>query len=385
MTFSHESVELEYYIREGISPVHYDLSDLNKHFQTRASLYRLLGLVPSFLKGKDIIEVGPGSGHNSIYTATLIPRTYDVVEPNPVARNDIVKVFGNLSTKHTYPNIVPQCVEDLKSDKQYDIAICEGWLGGIDDYEKSMLIKLSSFVKSGGVMLITLYSPIGGMATFLRRLLGYRLITKNDSMEKKINILEKAFSSHLNTMSSMSRSHKHWIQDSLLNPHIYVGISTPRIFTKILGEKFVIYQSVPRFATDWRWYKSLHSQQRKFNESFLTEYDKISHCMIDFRMDGVKRSIKKNKELEKFCFDFAMLAKDYEDLGHGEYMSNVEPLLSKIIRNIESDLTHTAKNALHEVSALLKKKVVDIDDVAGMSEFPDLFGREQCYLSFTRE
>tara|TARA_Y100000588_G_scaffold395023_2_gene519205 strand:- start:6492 stop:7649 length:1158 start_codon:yes stop_codon:yes gene_type:complete len=385
MTFSHESVELEYYIREGISPVHYDLSDLNKHFQTRASLYRLLGLVPSFLNGKDIIEVGPGSGHNSIYTATLIPRTYDLVEPNPVARNDIAKVFGNLSTKHTYPNIVPQCVEDLKSDKQYDIAICEGWLGGIDDYEKNMLIKLSSFVKSGGLMFITLYSPIGGMATFLRRLLGYRLITKNDPMKKKINILEKAFSSHLNTMSSMSRSHKHWIQDSILNPHIYVGISTPRLFTKILGDKFVIYQSVPRFASDWRWYKSLHGQQRKFNEIFLTEYDKISHCMIDFRMDGVKRSIKKNKQLEKFCFEFAMLAKDYEDLGHEKYMSNVEPLLSKIIRNVESDLTHTAKNALREVSALLKKKVVEVDDVADMSEFPSFFGREQCYLSITRE
>ena len=41
MTYSHKSIELEYYINEGISPVHYDLSDLNKHFQIRASLYRL--------------------------------------------------------------------------------------------------------------------------------------------------------------------------------------------------------------------------------------------------------------------------------------------------------------------------------------------------------
>ena len=385
MTFSHESVELEYYVREGISPVHQDISDLNKHFQTRESLYRLLGLIPSFFKGKDIIEVGPGSGHNSLYTATLRPRTYDLVEPNPVALKDIAKIFGNLSIKHTNPNIIPQCLEDFKNDKQHDIAICEGWLGGIDDYEKSMLIKLSSFVKSGGVMLITFYSPIGGMATFLRRLLGYRLISKKDPMKKKTNTLEKAFSSHLNTMSSMSRSHEHWIQDSILNPHIYVGISTPRLFTQILGDEFVIYQSVPRFATDWRWYKSLHGKQRKFNESFLTEYDTISHCMIDFRMDGVKRPTKKNKELEKICSDFAMIAKDNETLGHGAYMKNIEPLLSKIISNIEADLTHTTKKALHEVSTLLKKKVVEIDDVANMSEFSGFFGREQCYLSVTRE
>ena len=84
MTFSHRSIELQYYINEGISPVHYDLTDIDKHFQIRASLYRLLGIIPSFFKGKDILEVAPGSGHNSIYTSTLLPRTYDLVEPNPM-------------------------------------------------------------------------------------------------------------------------------------------------------------------------------------------------------------------------------------------------------------------------------------------------------------
>ena len=385
MIYSHKSIELEYYIREGISPVHQDISDLNKHFQIRASLYRLLGLIPSFCKGKDIIEVAPGSGHNSIYTATLLPRTYDLVEPNPLGRKDISKIFSSLSIEHTKPNIFPQCIEDFKIDKLYDIVICEGWLGGILDYEKSMLVKLSSFVKSGGIMLITFYSPIGGMATFLRRLLSYRLISHKDLMNKKTSILRKAFASHLNTLSSMNRSHEHWIQDSILNPHIYVGLLTPRLCNDILSDEFMIYQSVPRFATDWRWYKSLHGKQRKFNESFLTEYDTISHCMFDFRMDGVKRPTKKNKELEKICSDFAMIAKDNETLGHGVYMKNIEPLLSKIISNIEADLAHTTKKALHEVSTLLKKKVVEIDDVANMSEFSGFFGREHCYLSVTKE
>ena len=52
MAYSHKSVELEYYRSEGISPVHQDISDLKKHFQTRESLYRLLGVIPSFFKGK---------------------------------------------------------------------------------------------------------------------------------------------------------------------------------------------------------------------------------------------------------------------------------------------------------------------------------------------
>jgi len=56
-----------------------------------------------------------------------------------------------------------------------------------------------------------------------------------------------------------------------------------------------------------------------------------------------------------------------------------------IINNVEPDLPHAAQKAMDEVNTLLKKKVVEIDDVAKMSGFSDFFGREQCYLSFTRE
>ena len=52
-----------------------------------------------------------------------------------------------------------------------------------------------------------------------------------------------------------------------------------------------------------------------------------------------------------------------------EVFEHVEPHLSKIISNIEPDLPQSSKKALYEVSALLKKKVVEIDDVAKMSEF----------------
>ena len=385
MIYSHRSIELEYYIREGISPVHQDISDLNKHFQIRASLYRLLGLIPSFCKGKDIIEVAPGSGHNSIYTATLLPRTYDLVEPNPIGCKDISKIFDNLSIQHTKPNLYQQSLDDFKSDKLYDIVITEGWPGGFLDYDKSMLVKLSSFVKPGGIMLITFFSPIGGMATYLRRLIGHRLISKKNQMKQRTAILKKAFSSHLDKLTSMSRSHEHWIQDSILNPYICVAHNTPRLCTEILDDKFEIYSSVPKLGADWRWYKSLHGNQRKFNENFLAEYDTISHCMIDYRMDIVKRSKEKNKELEKLCFDFAAIVKNNENLGHDAYMKKVEPFLSKIISNIKLDLPQTTKEALHEVSTLLKKKVVEIDDVAKMTEFSCFFGREQCYLSITKK
>ena len=107
--------------------------------------------------------------------------------------------------------------------------------------------------------------------------------------------------------------------------------------------------------------------------------------MIDYRMNSVKRSKEKNKELEKLCFDFAEITKNNENLGHDAYMENVEPLLSKIINNVEFDLPQATQKAIHEVNTLLKQKEVEIVDVTKMYDFSGFFGREQCYLSFTRE
>ena len=101
-------------------------------------------------------------------------------------------------------------------------------------------------------------------------------------------------------MSSISRSYEHWIQDSILNPYFCVAINTPRIFSEILGDKFAIYQSVPRLATDWKWYKSLHGKKRKFTQSFLTKYDATSHCLIDYRIDGSKRPIEKSMSCKNY-------------------------------------------------------------------------------------
>ena len=105
MTYWHPFIELEYYVREGISPVHYNFPSLKVHFQTRASLCRLLGLVLDFVRGKDILEIAPGSGHNSIYTASLCRKNYDLVEPNSNGCKDILKIFKRIKFKHTKPRL----------------------------------------------------------------------------------------------------------------------------------------------------------------------------------------------------------------------------------------------------------------------------------------
>ena len=84
---------LGFYLKHQISPVHQNISNLTKHMERRNSLYRYLGLPKGYFSGKKILEVGPASGHNSLYIATCNPDKFDLLEPNPVAFNEIQELY----------------------------------------------------------------------------------------------------------------------------------------------------------------------------------------------------------------------------------------------------------------------------------------------------
>ena len=268
MAYSNQALELKYYIEEGISPVHYKISNLEKHLQIRESLYRLLGILPNFVNNKEILEVAPGSGQNSIYTASLLPKNYDLVEPNPKGQFDIIRNFKKLKIKHTKPRLHKKAIENFNTKKKYDLVMTEGWPGGYLKYDKKMLKKISSFVKPGGILFISFLPPIGTISTSIRRLIGKRLVNMDQTLNEKTDLLKKSFSSHLYKMKSMTRSHEHWIQDSLLNPYINLAYNNPSIALNVLGKQFEVYNSVPKLNLDWRWYKSIYGKNKLWNEIF---------------------------------------------------------------------------------------------------------------------
>lgn len=57
---------VSYYGQNQISPVSQDISDLDLHFKRRANLYEMLGIDTALFAGKQILEVGAGSGYNSL-------------------------------------------------------------------------------------------------------------------------------------------------------------------------------------------------------------------------------------------------------------------------------------------------------------------------------
>jgi len=74
---------IDFYRRHGISPVSQNISNLKKHLERRKALYRHLGIPPTLVKDRTVIEFGPGNGHNAIYTTSLNPSRYVLVDGNP--------------------------------------------------------------------------------------------------------------------------------------------------------------------------------------------------------------------------------------------------------------------------------------------------------------
>ena len=174
---------IEFYGENEISPVRQDISDLNRHFQRREGLYRQLGILPGFFEGRTVLEVGPGSGYNSIYTASLKPRTYHLVEGNPTGVKEMKTLFAEFSQWTNGLVIYPTILEDYKCDILYDFVICEGMLPAMSN-PLEMLQLLTKYVKPGGVLIITCIDSISGASENLRNIIGQLLIWDVGSIDK---------------------------------------------------------------------------------------------------------------------------------------------------------------------------------------------------------
>jgi hypothetical protein len=226
-----------------------------------------------------------------------LPKSLDLLEPNPTGQDGIKKLYNEFSMDHTLPNLIMQRLEDFNPEKRYDVVISECWLG-VSQHERKMMKKLGTFLKPGGILITTLASPIGALPNALRRLLSYKLTKEIDSFEEKTRILVNAFEKHLETMNDMTRPYEDWVQDCMINPGFMTISITPEMFIEDMGDRFEIYNTFPRYDNDWRWYKSLYGDRKSFNERFMGFYFKNSHNFYDFNNIYPQRDSAKNVILE---------------------------------------------------------------------------------------
>jgi len=377
---------LDFYKQNNISPVEQDVEDIQLFFERRSSLYRHLGIIDLLVKSKDVIEIGPGSGHNSLYTASLLPNNYVLVEPNPTGSESILRLYEEFSSyniQYTTPTLVKKMLEDLSLEYQYDIAISEGWMG-ISKHERQMMQRFGQLVKPRGVLVTTLASGIGSLPNALRRILSYILTRDSDSFEQKTELIVLSLSSHLSTLKNMTRPYVDWAHDCMLNPGFMTISPTPEMFIEDMGDSFSIYNSYPNFYTDWRWYKSLHGNNRDFNQNFLNQYWEVSHNFFDCNRVYPKRDPSSNIELELLCFDLLNLIINLEESGDLLLINKIVTTVEKISENLR-ELSMDYADAVDEFLKLVNNNLISPKTVSEMEKLRNIFGRELLYISAIKD
>lgn len=379
---------LEYYREHQITPVHYNLQCMQSHFERREALYQKLGLLPLAFRQSNVLEIAAGTGQNSLYIAQLQPKTFVLLEPNEVAVADIKNTYEQFAAPHTQPKIVTTTLENYAPESSFDIVLCENWLG-TSEHEKALLNKLSTFVAQQGVLVLTTVSPIGFVPNLLRRFLAIYLCREQHDFLQKTEILSMAFDSHLKTLTAMTRNITDWVQDNMLNP-AYFGLclSIPTVIER-LKDRFAILGSSPDFATDWRWFKSVYGEERRFNEHFLMEYWQNAHNFLDYRETPQPYNSNINFELESTACELLHQIAEHEDAYMDQkdlvpYAESVWNALNEFIALIPPSFT-AAQNGLKEVGEFIRTPdAITIQSVQDATYFRGLFGRETAYISLVR-
>lgn len=365
---------VDFYRNNGISPVAQDISDLRAHFARREALYRQLGLPPRFLGAREIIEFGPGSGYNALYTASLQPSRYVLVDANPVGLSRARELLQPYWQDGQY-TLVPALVEEYSDDRLYDVVICEGVIP-FQLRPAEFARSIARFASAGGIVIVTTIDPLSFLSETIRRLMA-AIVTEGyvDDVSVRLERLRPFFAPHLETLRARSRPVDDWILDNVLNPFIGKTFSIPEAIDA-LSDEFDFYGSSPDFVRDWRWYKDagldLHGVGRRAKEEYL----RAIGTLVDYRFEPPAVDIRRGEAA------LHAATRLYEGMQLLEREGDVSriPVLAQEIDEIADvlPLEPTTIAAMRQARAFIDGSSSEL------SAFKAWFGRGQQFVSFVR-
>ncbi|ADU62973.1 MAG: class I SAM-dependent methyltransferase [Pseudodesulfovibrio sp.] len=369
---------LDYYQENSISPVSQDISNLQAHFARREALYRHLGIIPSFLRGLTILEFGPGSGHNALYTASLSPKRYVLVDGNPTGLEETRK---NLQAAKTDVVVVESLIESFSTDERFDMVMCEGVLPWQKDPE-SMLRKVAEFVAPGGLLVVSCNNEISALSESLRRLQARLIIDKSLPLLDQAEQLKPVFRQDLESLNGMSRPHQDWILDQILQPFIGRCLTLENTIAA-LDDDYNTYCTSPHFLLDWAWYKEVPLRRMPANEFAISTIRRNNHNFLDYRVQLDPREEEGNILLDTLARQITEDGLLFETTGETTYLKSVRAKLSELVvqaRTFSPVTAESLDNFCQGLGAWL-----DTGSFPELTAFKPLFGRGQQYISLIRK
>jgi len=367
---------LDFYRSLDISPVHQDISDLARHYRRRESLYRFLGIPRSAVRGADVIEFGPGSGLNALYTASLRPASYTLVDANGRGIADMRALFAQHDVVEGIA-IVESLVEELPVTSSYDLVLAEGLIV-IQTDPAAFAQRIAQFAKPGGIVVLTCSDAVSVFAEAGRRLIAGRVAPADMDLDRRMSILRSLFTPHLTTLAAMSRPIDDWILDNIIQPFGDGKLFSMSDAIEGLEADFDVYGSSPRFLTDWRWYKEVANVERGFNELARRNYGESVLNLLDHRFVHERQPAAFGQALLAHCQVF------YELMLQLETGSDVWREINVCLVEIADVVLPVAPETCESIQSLREFLFAARPDTCQLEAFAPFFGRGLQYMSFVR-
>lgn len=375
---------LSFYKEKKVAPVSQNISDLEQHFHRRSTLYKQLGIQPFDFHSKRVVEIGPGTGQNSLHIASLSPESLTLVEPNPTGVEKIKELFAAHPAEGKVVSIEHISIEELRSPLGYDYVICEGLIGasGHPDPHK-LMASVARFVNPGGIIVLTSIDYPAYLSEMLRRLIGHDLIKSISDFDKKVDILCEVYEPHLAYLPGMTRNSRDWAIDNLINPaSVHTLVTFPDLVETLANLGFSVSGTSPRFIADWAWYKDAAVVPNFFNKSAMDSYWKNAHGFLDYKNTYLPRTEESNRELEEMCKSIHNSVRVYEESNDPALRMRIMDKINDLEVSIRTDMPSVSA-ALREVHGWLSEEKLDTNKIKISTDFGSWFGRSQTYVAFT--
>ena len=371
---------LDYYASLGTTPVRQDISDLRRHFERRTSLYQLLGIPPRFFSLGDVLEFGPGLGHNAIHVAALRPHRHVLVDGSASGldglRATLTEHFGSLEGFE----IVRSLVEEYRPGHEFDIVLAENMIPMQRD-PSSFARSIASHVREGGILVVTCTDSVSFMGEMLRRAIALRLAPPSLDLEERIARLVPVFADHLSQLPGVSRPAEDWTKDNVTQPMFGKFFSIEDAILA-LRDSFDLYGGSPHFVADWRWYKQLHGERRQFNERGIEAYRRNALNLMDWRVELEPADPAVGAAVLARCDALWKLLRDTEE-GKRDYDAQAFVRACEEIATLVAAVSPRTARSIREIAAFLRAPD-DASAVAALDDFRSYFGRGAQYVSFIR-
>lgn len=372
-----EKPYLDYYAKQGARLVSRDVEDTDKFFRARESLYIALGIAPGFLRGKTVIEFGPGTGHNALYTDWLGPSRFVLVDGGPdilAASKERLVTNGSHLVEREF---ICSLFDDYNSMELFDFVIAEGCIPNQTN-PVDLFKKMQRFVKPGGLMLFTTVSSVSWLSEILRRLAKNRIISLEMSEEEQVNLMVSKFEDHFDTLKNMARTPEEWILDNLFQPHAEGKLFTIPDALNSLSNEFIVSGTIPTYYQDWTWYKDVAHSNIERNAKLVEAYFSNMLNFVDRRLINPTHSQELGRQVEEIASNVWSQVCRIEK-GEVDLWDEIFESLTQLSLLISSEALQTSKS-IDEAVKWIRGGLQD----KRLLYFPSWWGRGQQHVCICR-